>query len=238
MKWILGRGTDEFHSSGENDSHLAEEDISHPSSIFHFPSGIHTGNFFHKFLEDANYKELAEKTKKKTKSSLEKLLLQYDLDIKWKDTLSELINSLLYKKIFASIPSETFSQSAHEKDFTLGSLSPNQYMTEFDFYYYLHHQREKKKDMKNGSYSSLPEIDITMDFLRQRNSQKKGEKFIRGYIDLIFTFQDKIYVIDWKSNLLGTETEDYSPSKLYEKYQNLSLRSPILHLYRCSGPFL
>ena len=203
----------EEHTFEKNDSPLAQQDISHPYSIFHFPSGIHTGNFFHEFLEKANYKELA-KNQEKTKSSLQKLLLQYNLDIKWKDTLSKLIDSLLCKKIFASIPSETFSQSSDEKDFTLGILSPNQYITEFDFYYYLHPQN--KKDIKNGSYSSLPEMDIEIEFLRQRNSQTRGEKFMRGYIDLIFTFQDKIYVIDWKSNLLGTEIEDYSPSKLYK----------------------
>ena len=38
--------------------------------------------------------------------------------------------------------------------------------------------------------------------------------FIKGFIDLIFIFQDKYYILDWKSNYLGSEYSDYSPDKL------------------------
>jgi exodeoxyribonuclease V beta subunit len=35
------------------------------------------------------------------------------------------------------------------------------------------------------------------------------EGFMRGYIDLLFQFQDRYYIVDWKSNWLGRQPSDY-----------------------------
>jgi exodeoxyribonuclease V beta subunit len=35
------------------------------------------------------------------------------------------------------------------------------------------------------------------------------EGFMRGYIDLLFQFQDRYYIVDWKSNWLGKQPSDY-----------------------------
>jgi exodeoxyribonuclease V beta subunit len=40
--------------------------------------------------------------------------------------------------------------------------------------------------------------------------------FMRGFIDLVFEFQGKFYLVDWKSNYLGSQSKDYSPDKLAE----------------------
>jgi len=38
--------------------------------------------------------------------------------------------------------------------------------------------------------------------------------FLKGYIDLVFTHENKFYLLDWKSNYLGAELEDYAPKNL------------------------
>jgi exodeoxyribonuclease V beta subunit len=38
--------------------------------------------------------------------------------------------------------------------------------------------------------------------------------FMKGYIDLVFTFEDRWYVVDWKSNWLGDDYADYAPDRL------------------------
>lgn len=37
---------------------------------------------------------------------------------------------------------------------------------------------------------------------------------IKGVIDLIFTYNERYYIIDWKSNWLGMELDDYAPTSL------------------------
>lgn len=34
--------------------------------------------------------------------------------------------------------------------------------------------------------------------------------FLKGFIDLIFRFEGRYHVVDWKSNLLGNRAEDYT----------------------------
>jgi len=36
-----------------------------------------------------------------------------------------------------------------------------------------------------------------------------AEGFLKGFIDLIFEFNGRFYIVDWKSNSLGHRVEDY-----------------------------
>jgi len=38
--------------------------------------------------------------------------------------------------------------------------------------------------------------------------------FLKGFIDLVFRFEDRFYLLDWKSNWLGNRMEDYSPDAI------------------------
>ena len=37
--------------------------------------------------------------------------------------------------------------------------------------------------------------------------------FLKGFIDLVFRFEDRFYLVDWKSNHLGNRVEDYGPER-------------------------
>jgi exodeoxyribonuclease V beta subunit len=54
--------------------------------------------------------------------------------------------------------------------------------------------------------------------------------FVRGFIDLVFRFQGRYYIIDWKSNRLGDSPRDYGEPRLREEMLE---RSYVLqyHLY-------
>lgn len=43
--------------------------------------------------------------------------------------------------------------------------------------------------------------------------------YIKGVIDLFFEYQEKIYLIDWKSNYLGSEKKDYSKEAIHQAMQ-------------------
>ena len=38
--------------------------------------------------------------------------------------------------------------------------------------------------------------------------------FMKGFMDMVFRFQDRFYLVDWKSNFLGTRVEDYGRASL------------------------
>jgi exodeoxyribonuclease V beta subunit len=40
------------------------------------------------------------------------------------------------------------------------------------------------------------------------------EGFLKGFIDLIFQFDGRFYIVDWKSNSLGHRVEAYSPAAM------------------------
>ena len=38
--------------------------------------------------------------------------------------------------------------------------------------------------------------------------------FLNGFIDLVFEYDNRFYILDWKSNVLGNRREDYGPSSI------------------------
>jgi exodeoxyribonuclease V beta subunit len=37
---------------------------------------------------------------------------------------------------------------------------------------------------------------------------------MKGFMDMVFRFEDRFYLVDWKSNFLGSKTEDYGAENL------------------------
>ena len=54
---------------------------------------------------------------------------------------------------------------------------------------------------------NIPETIGALDFAPARG-------FMRGFMDLVFLFKDRYYLVDWKSNILGKGIEDYGPEGL------------------------
>ena len=44
--------------------------------------------------------------------------------------------------------------------------------------------------------------------------------FMKGYIDMVFHEKGRYYLVDWKSNFLGTSVEDYSKNALNKVMSN------------------
>jgi exodeoxyribonuclease V beta subunit len=57
----------------------------------------------------------------------------------------------------------------------------------------------------------------------------QGNKQIKGFIDLVFEYKDKFYIIDWKSNFLGNEAKDYERPSLLKEFmeKNYDLQADI-----------
>lgn len=63
----------------------------------------------------------------------------------------------------------------------------------------------------------IPEMDFHLNL---DPSDRGPGNFLKGSIDLVFQFEDKFYIADYKSNLL----EDYSPLSLQKSVENSESR--------------
>jgi exodeoxyribonuclease V beta subunit len=76
--------------------------------------------------------------------------------------------------------------AVHEEEMTLGQLSPDRRRHEIEFYFPLL--------ATNPDGSAVPEMHVSEDPCRGM--------VLRGFIDLLFSWQGRFYIADWKSNRL------------------------------------
>jgi len=131
----------------------------------------------------------------------EKLSL-YGFDVSWQDTIFDMIKKVL------SVPLHP-----DQKDLTLSSIPESNKVSELEFYFPL--QTLSSEKLKN-IFLKYGNENLPKDFPEQIENLHfaPSRGFMRGFIDLVFQLQDSFYVIDWKSNFLGTNVEDYHQEKL------------------------
>ncbi len=62
--------------------------------------------------------------------------------------------------------------------------------------------------LKDVPFENLsPEVEFLFSFKND---------YIKGFIDLVFLYEDKYYIIDWKTNYLGLSSNDYNLENLHE----------------------
>jgi exodeoxyribonuclease V beta subunit len=164
------------------------------ADIFMFPKGAHTGNFFHDLFEHLDYTSCSPQA---LRSPVQRSLQAYGFDSAWKGIISKSISHVLNVALKATTPELVLSSIAFENRinemefyFPINAISPSKLRTIF-----------KRQESIDG-IGDFPEQLQKLVF-----SPTAG--FMKGYIDLVFEYQDQYYLLDWKSNYLGQELEDY-----------------------------
>lgn len=165
-------------------SHVELVQTPEEQTILHFPTGAKAGNFFHKLFEFLDFTE---------KTPNEELIVQqlryfsYE-PTKWKTIIEQFVTDVVTTPLEPQYP-----------DFTLSSIRREQRLNELEFYYPL-----------NLAIASALRTEITTPRLTFVPSQG----FMKGFIDLIFQAGEKFYLVDYKSNFLGTQMQAYHHSRL------------------------
>ncbi|OOF69765.1 exodeoxyribonuclease V subunit beta [Rodentibacter caecimuris] len=154
-----------------------------------FPKGARVGTQIHRHFEKLPFYQVADK------DEIRQLCLALNLDEHWIDP-----TRLWFQQI---IDTPLFTNS----EMTLAKLAPKDCIKEMPFYLSIRNYFNIK-DFNEAlkTYHHLPTMPLQI-------SDMKG--MVRGIIDLVFRYNGKYYLLDYKSNYLGRSIEDYQNKNLH-----------------------
>jgi len=172
-------------------------DIDHAdeSDIFSFPKGTRAGLFFHDVLEHLDF--TSEEQSHREQLVADKLKT-YGFSDSWNKTICSTIQHVISTPLMKG-----------RGDLVLSSIGSSDRINEMEFYFPIKSVTPHKL---KKIFSDFGSVDIPPDFPRRLGnlafSPSKG--FLKGYIDMIFRSKNRYYLVDWKSNYLGSRIENYS----------------------------
>jgi len=216
--WLVSRRISDIDlpdrdASGELLRHLAASsaewvDLPQPAGnddIFTFPRGSRAGNFFHDLLQHLDYTAFSLDA---LREPVQSALQAYGFDRKWRDIVCETIATVLNVSLTPAKP-----------ELTLSSIACENRINEMEFYFPLNRIAPQKLSAVFKKYGSI-----------DSGGQSSGwpDKFVfspvtgfmKGYIDLVFQHHNRFYLVDWKSNYLGSTEESYRREALQSVMQD------------------
>ncbi|HPR51412.1 MAG TPA: exodeoxyribonuclease V subunit beta [Deltaproteobacteria bacterium] len=162
--------------------------------IFSFPRGARPGTMMHELFENLDF--LSENATISTHVS--DTLSAYGYDTSWQDVIAGMIRNVLSVTI---------------DDFCLSQVRKDQRLNELEFYFPL--SRVSRRDLAS-CFASAGVGEIPGDFpsMIEELHFDQVHGFMRGFIDMVFYLNGRYYLVDWKSNYLGSHAADYNRATL------------------------
>lgn len=170
-----------------------EQEIA-PSFSANFPRGIETGIVLHSWFEKNLFIQPIEQR------SVEKLCQQLGLDETAIEPTGQWLNRILHTPLLAN------------SDCCLAQLSKQDCLLEMPFYLNI------KANFSERQFNQL--LQQYHPLAREKFHIGEIKGMVRGFIDLIFRVDGKYYLLDYKSNFLGTSEQDYQSESLKNAMQH------------------
>jgi exodeoxyribonuclease V beta subunit len=173
-------------------------------SIFSFPKGTRAGNFFHDVFE---HHDFAAENPDNLTALVAGKLQQYGFDPKWQEIVCRTINRVT-----------SISLRPNLSQLKLSAVRMSDRNNEMEFYFPLN-------PIAPGNLSRIfkdhSRLEMAADFPAQLEKLTFAPLagFMKGYIDMIFEHQGRFYLVDWKSNHLGSTPEHYDQTALHDTMQ-------------------
>jgi exodeoxyribonuclease V beta subunit len=166
------------------------------TGIFAFPQGTKAGTCLHALFERLDFME---EDPDLVRTKVGEALRSHGYAETWDGTILGMVQKVL------SVPLAGKGES-----FSLNRVAWADRLNELEFTF-----RLKSMDQailgqlleKEGLPADNPSRIGRLDFAPVRG-------FVRGFIDLVFRFGNRFYLVDWKSNFLGSKIEDYDQTSL------------------------
>lgn len=168
--------------------------------IFNFPRGARAGSCLHKLFEDWDF---TDRNQSKLQDLVNKTLAEYGFSDEWSEVITTMVEQVLATPL-----------DNHHQKLRLNTVSSRQRLNEMEFYYPLANLTVNGLNQVLSQHS-----DYVLQEFREPLAQltfAPTQGYMKGFIDLIFAAEDKFYIVDYKSNWLGNQPEDYRPQQLTE----------------------
>jgi exodeoxyribonuclease V beta subunit len=129
-------------------------------------------------------------------------LREYGFGREWQETIAQMIGRVL------AVPLQTGTDGL-----TLSRIGKKDKLTELEFYFPLQPITPEKLSKIFADYCG-PAIPSQFSTRMEELDFSPVRGFMKGFIDLVFQFQGRFYIVDWKSNFLGNKVEDYSRKRM------------------------
>lgn len=173
-------------------------------NIFTFPKGAIPGTCIHEIFEKLDFTFSKDED---AANIINESLIKYGIGSEWNDALLNMVK----KVTRAPLPGK-------QDGLMLKNIPASDKLNELEFY------------MPLGSITAKGLSDIFFKSGIKSNQEFAGAMrnlgfkphrgFIKGFIDMIFLYKDKYYIVDWKSNYLGNDISDYVADKLKESMKD------------------
>jgi len=194
--------------------------------IFSLPHGTGTGLMLHELLEQTDFSGVDQTA---TDALIYSKLSSYGFDPAWQPVLAAMLTDLGGIVLREGIPG-----------LTLGAIPAGNLLHEVEFYFPL--AEINPESLRTLFHHNIPPDNTVIsgtliDEQLGRLTFSPARGFMKGFIDLIFEYNGRFYLADWKSNYLGPQTSDYRQDRLldaiYSGYYFLQyhLYCLALHLY-------
>jgi exodeoxyribonuclease V beta subunit len=158
-----------------------------PYDIHHFPKGAYVGTLMHSIMEDITSDNLVELCNQMVK--------KLNLETEWNSVVTNWMQQILTTKL-------------HDPNLILSQVLMGQHINELQFYLPIRKTvTSQQLDSLCKQYDHLSRLCPELDF-------ESVQGMLRGFIDLVFKFEGKYYVVDYKSNWLGECVDAYSQEAL------------------------
>lgn len=181
--------------------------LSDEISIYTFPRGAQAGVCLHEIFEELDFTQ-------PDPGHIEPLvtltLKKYGYAEYWVPVVVTMVHNVITAKLDSTAGS-----------FSLSSLEKSKWISEMEFFFPLNFLTSERMSAVLKKYTEgTGEIDFNRISKTLRFKPVRG--MLRGFIDMVFEVDGKYYLLDWKSNHLGSRSEDYSGEKLIQAMeQNL-----------------
>ena len=173
----------------------------HNANLLSFPGGAKSGKFFHHLFEHLDFT--------KTDSTDTELLVKTALkDYGFQDHWTASVMDMVKNVVSAPL-------CKHKPDLMLSKIQNKDRINEMEFYFPIQSVELRSLQQLFITYGNSPITEGFSDRLGDLTLLPTNG-FMKGYIDLIFSFENRYYLLDWKSNELGSDIEDYGTDAITE----------------------
>lgn len=154
---------------------------------FNFQKGAKAGNFLHDILENQPFHSAIDEELIRNKCR------EYGFEEKWVSCVAIWVEDVLQTDLGG---------------FSLCQLKSGQKISEMEFYLCCNHlQADELNRLLHQYQYSRPEQNFTFSSING---------FLKGFIDLVFEYDGRYYIGDYKSNFLGSELNNYNEESCKE----------------------